>query len=161
MALVVNVHGAALVRVGTGAANALEDLGYSVNGVDIEETVLTADVPGDQNGGDEGPPIDIQYFGQIDIVRLELSRYDAAVLAKIDCRLLGGTTGSTSAPGTLIFGASRHYRLLVHPTTGPRNYLGAVPRQAILHNRGTKFSRLRLEFECHAVSGVLWNTATT
>ena len=103
----------------------------------------------------------MQYFGQIDIVRLDLSKYDTAVLAKLDCRLLGGTSGSVGTPGTLIFGGSKYYRLLISPTTGPRNYLGATPRQAIVHNRGTKFSRLRIEFECHAISGVLWNTTTS
>lgn len=160
MAEVVNVYGPALIRVGTGAAGALETLGYSVNGVEFEENAFTSNVPGDQNGGDEGPPIDVQYFGQIDIVRLDLSKYDTAILAKLDCRLLGGTSGSVGAPGTLIFGGSKYYRLLISPTTGPRNYLGATPRTAIVHNRGTKFSRLRIEFECHAVSGVLWNTTT-
>ncbi len=161
MAIVVNQFGPALVRTGTGVANALEDLGFSINGVEIIETVFESDVPGDQNGGDDGPPIDIQYFGQVDRVRMELSKYDKLVADKIRARLLGGTAGVIGTPGTLIAGTSVFYRLLIEPTTGPRNYLAAIPREPIEVNRGTKFSRLIMEFECHSFSGVLWNTSTT
>jgi len=160
MAISVVTTGPALVKVDTGVAGALEDLGYSINGVEITETVLETDVPGDQNGGDEGPPIDIQYLGQIDRVRMELSKYDIAVADKIRARLLGGTAGVIGTPGTLIAGTSVFYRLLILPTTNPRNYVAAIPREPIEVNRGTKFSRLVLEFECHAFSGTLWNVVT-
>lgn len=160
MAVAVLTTGPALIRTGTGISGALQDLGYSINGVEIIETVFMSDVPGDQNGGDEGPPIDIQYFGQIDRVRMELSSYDQAVADKIRPRLLGGTAGLIGTAGTLIAAGTLYYRLLISPTTLPRNYLSAIPREPIEVNRGTKFSRLILEWECYQVAGVLWNLIT-
>lgn len=161
MTIAVVTTGPALVRTGTGVAGALEDLGFSINGVQIIETVFESDVPGDQNGGEEGPPIDIQYFGQIDRIRMELSKYDEAVADKIRARLLGGTAGVIGTAGTLIAGSSVFYRLLIEPTTTPRNYVAAIPREPIEVNRGTKYSRLILEWECHGFSGTLWNLVTT
>ncbi len=157
MAIAVVQTGPALIRIGAP----LEDLGYSINGVEIIETTFMSDVPGDQNGGDDGPPIDVQYFGQIDRVRMELSKFDNAVVDKIRARLSGGTAGVPGTSGTLIAGTSVFYRVLVLPTTNPRNYVAGIPREPIEVNRGTKFSRLILEFECHSFSGTLWNLSTT
>ena len=161
MAIAVNVTGPALVRTGTGTANALEDLGFSINGIQLIETVFESDVPGDQNGGEEGPPIDIQYFGQIDRIRMEFSKYDELVVDKIRARLRGGTAGIIGTAGTLIAGTSVFYRLLITPTNTPRNYVAAIPREPIEVNRGTKYSRLIMEWECHGFNGTLWNTVIT
>ena len=160
MALAVITTGAALIRTGTGASQILEDLGYTINGVTIIENVYMSDVPGDQNGGDEGPPIDIQYFGQVDRIRMEFSKFDQLVADKIRPRLEGGTAGTVGTAGTLITAGTKYFRLLIEPTSLPRNYLAAIPREPIEVNRGTKFSRLILEFECHAIGGVLWDTTT-
>lgn len=161
MPAAVVVAGPVLVRTGTGSANALEDLGYSINGIRITEDVFMGDVPGDQNGGDAGPPIDVQYFGQVDRVELELNKYDSAVLAKIAPRLLGGTAGTTGTPGTLIAGGTKYFRLLLTATNFTRNYLCAIPRAPIESNWGTKFSVVRLVFDCHAFNGTLYNTTTS
>lgn len=162
MAEAIVVAGACLVRTGTGDASALENLGYSINGVQYFEDVFQSDVPGDQNGGDEGPPIDIQHFGQIDRVRMELSKWDAAVYAKIAPRTKGGTAGqSTVSVGSLLFANSYSYRLLLTAPNFTRNYLRAIPRPPIQLNTGTKFSRLIIEWECHDLSGVRWNTTTS
>lgn len=162
MAEAVVVAGAVLVKTGTGSANALENLGYSINGIQIRERVYTLDVPGDQNGGDEGPPIDRQYLGEVDLITMELSKYDVAVFAKLTPKLLGGTAGQTATPGTLIFGASKYYRLLLTGAAFTRNYIGAtLIGEPIEFNAGTKFSRLRIEWECHAISGVKWNSTTS
>lgn len=161
MAAAVVVAGATLIRTGTGSANALEDLGYSVNGIRIFEDVYTGDVPGDQNGGDAGPPIDVQYFGQVDRVELEMSKYDAAVLAKLAPRLLGGSAGVIGTAGTLFAGGSKYFRLLLTATNFTRNYLAAIPRGAIESNWGTKFSVIRVIFDCHAFNGTLYNTTTS
>jgi len=162
MAIAVVTTGPALVRVDTGASNALEDLGYSVDGVQIIERTFISDVYGDQNGGTDGPPIELQYMGQVDTVRMELSKFDDAVVDKIRPRLYGGTLGSSGTAGTLIAAGSLGFRLLIEPTTDPRNYLFAIPREPIEVNRGTKRSLLIMEWECHAnASSVLWNATTT
>lgn len=161
MAEQVNVAGAVLVKVGTGSASALESLGYSINGVDIQEDVYTGDVPGDQNGGDSGPPIEIQYFGEVHRISLDLSKYDPAIAAKIQPKYKGGTAGVVGTPGSLFFAAGTYFRLLLLGTNFTRNYLGAIPRQPMGINVGTKFSVQRFIFECHAVSGTVWNVTTS
>src|SRR5690554_6659069 len=128
MAEVVVVDGPALIRVNTGSEGALETLGYTRDGVQISEQVYTEDVPGDQNGGTSGPPIDIQYFGEFHIVRLELTKWDPTVDAKVASRRLGGTLGTTGTAGSLYSGDSLFFRLLIQPTNRPRNYVAAIPR---------------------------------
>ena len=46
-----------------------ELLGYTRNGADTTKEAYWLDVPGDENGGDDGPPIDVQYLGEIARVR--------------------------------------------------------------------------------------------
>lgn len=162
MAAAVVVAGALPVSVGTGSAAALESLGYSINGIEITQRHITIPVPGDENGGDEGPPIDIQSLGRIDIIRMELSKYDAAIAAKLEPMNRGGTAGTILTPGTLLFAGSKTYRVLLNNGTFTRNYLKCVLLNDPLElNAGTKFSRLKLEFEAHESGGVLWNSTTS
>lgn len=163
MAIGIQVAGACLLKVDTGTTHALESLGYSENGVRVEEEAFHSNVPGDQNGGDEGPPIDVQYFGEIHRVRLELSSWDSAVVDKILSKLYGGTAGVLGAAGSLMGAGGFYYRLLLLSTNLPRNYLRAFPRgQPVEINKGTKYSRLVLNFECHAntVAGTVYNATT-
>jgi hypothetical protein len=164
---IVVVDGASQILVGTGGGGALQLLGYSVNGVEIIEDAFMGDVPGDLNGGDLGPPIDIQYFGQIDRVRIEMSQYDPAIMDLIRPRLNGNAPGLIGTPGSLIGAGGFGYRVLILPSSNLRirNYLLGIPRQPISGNKGTRFSRPILEFECHAVNlggtVTLWNTASS
>jgi hypothetical protein len=161
MAVTVNVAGPVAVSVGTGSANALESLGYTRDGAHITEDAAYIDVPGDQNGGDAGHPIDVQILTTIHRVRLELTKYDTAIAAKLEPRIKGGTQGVPPTAGTLMFAGDKCWRLLLNCTTGPRNYLKAFLRNAIELNKGTRFSTLVLEFECHPEGGYVWNTTTS
>ncbi len=166
MASAIQVPGACQILVDTGSSHALEELGYSENGVFISEEMFMSDVPGDQNGGEEGPPIDVQYFGEIHRVRMELSKWDSAVAAKVLPVLYGGTEGVAGTPGTLIAAGTLYYRLLLKTTNLPRNYLRAFLRgQPKEINTGTKYSRLVLNWECHANGigggGTIYNTTTS
>lgn len=162
MAAAVQVFGPALVKTGTGAVDALESLGYTRDGVYITEQVYDEEVPGDQNGGPGGPPIDIEYYGERHIVRCELTKWDSAIAAKVFPKLKGGTAGTPGTPGTLWYGDSKFFRLLIQPTSGPRNYLGAIPRGAPIEiNLGVKYSVLIVTFECYSISGTLYNSTTS
>lgn len=163
MALQPYYDGPVLVRTGTGSSSALEDLGYTENGPEIDGEAFWLDVHGDQRGGDAGPPIDVQYIGEIVKVRLVLTRYDTAVLDKVICRLLAGTAGVTGTPGTLMFEETKYVRLLLSPTSRPRNFVRAILRGVFGINKGTKHSKPTLDFECHADgtgAGTIWNTTT-
>jgi hypothetical protein len=162
MAAAVQVFGPALIKVGTGSVGALESLGYTRQAADIRSQGFFLDVPGDENGGDQGPPIDIQYLGEIARVRLELTKWDEVVAAKVRSRLAAGTEGTPGTAGTLMFGGSKSIRVLVHSTTGPMNFPRAFLRDPWEIAKGTRYSTLVLEFEAHKDgSGILYNALVT
>lgn len=165
MATAVQVPGAALIKTGSGSSGALESLGYSINGVEITEEMLSEDVPGDQNGGEGGPPIDIQDFGHIARIRMELSVWDFTVAGRLRSKLNGVSQGVSPTPGSLIFANSYHFRLLILPVTAgdAMNFLVATPREPHVINLGTKFARLIFEWIAYPPvgGGTLWNTTTT
>ena len=153
MAVTIVVRGLVTVAVDADSGGGLETLGYTRNGAEITSESFMLDVPGDENGGDDGPPVDIQYLGEIARVRLELTKFDSDVAAKIEARLKDGTFGVIPLPGQLIMAGQAYMRLLLNTPTGPRNYLRAIPRMPIEHNVGTKYTTLMVEFECHAPAG--------
>ena len=164
MAITVNVAGLATIKAGTGASGALESLGYTMDGARITSEGYTTNVPGDQNGGDEGPPVEIQYLGETARVRLEMTKWDTAVQAKLEARFKGGTAGTPPTAGSLMFAGGGYFRLLIHSPATPRNFICAsLLKQPIEINKGTKFSRLVLEFECYKdpTTGVLYNSTIT
>ena len=165
MAVGVQVFGAAKVSVDD------EELGYTRNGADLTDEAFFVDVPGDENGGDEGPPVDIQYLGGIARLRLELTKFDPAVADKIIARIKGATIGQvsdgTNPPGTLLFNGTRTFVVkIVNPGADPPHTGGAGTitfNRAILRNpaeinKGTKFSTLILEIEGHKDdSGIIYS----
>jgi len=145
MAVIVQVPGLATVLVDEGV------LGYTRNGVEITHDASWLDVPGDQNGGDDGPPIDVQFSGMIDRVRMELTKWDNTVADLIRPRLSGAVAGTAAPAGTLMFGDDKTYRLriAVDGLVLHFDYPRAFPRMPIEENRGTKFATLVIEWECH------------
>ncbi|CAK9093030.1 Uncharacterized protein SCF082_LOCUS43762, partial [Durusdinium trenchii] len=121
------VGGVQTIKVDTGTSNALETLGKTANGIQIREQVFRENVPGDANGGDAGPPIDIQYHGEIHIVTLEFTYWDDSIMAKVIPKLYGGTAGAVGTAGTLWAADSKTYRLLMDGSGFTRNYLRAIP----------------------------------
>lgn len=157
-------HGKVTVKVGTGSAGALETLGCTRNGADLVTEGFWIDVPGDENGGDSGPPIDIQYLPEMARVRIELTKFDQDVLTKVMRKLNTGskTAGTIATAGTFVFLNSLFYRLVLDCATQPRNFPVAVPRAPTQRNMGTRFTMKVLEFDCyaHPNTGVLWDLTT-
>ena len=164
MANQVVVKGVTEVRVNTGSA--YEVLGYSRDQVEIREEAFYADVPGDQHGGPEGPPIDVQFLGRVDHVRCELTKFDAAVALKLSSRLSGVATGAAVATaniGDLMIQDSKDFAVFLNNASDPRVYANCIIRQPIEVGAGTKFSTLILEFEAHrtqATAGTIYSTTT-
>jgi len=134
--------------------------GYTRNGADFTDEGYFLDVPGDERGGDEGPPIDVQYLGFIARVRLEFTKWDAAVADLAAARVKASGLGlydNRGASGRLMFSSGYHFNLKLVPLATTVNtgagasivYPLAFPRQPIEINKGTKFSSLIMEFECH------------
>lgn len=158
MAVVINITGTAEIWMDDGLGGAMDVLGYTRNGAEVTLDASYLDVPGDQNGGDEGPPIDVQYLGEIARVRLELTKYDVtnADLVRQRFGRAAAVVGTPASPGSLVFGGT--FRLLIKSATAPYNFARAFPRAPIEVNRGTKFSTFICEFECHKdANGKLWD----
>jgi hypothetical protein len=139
MAAIVQAYGLATIKVDCGAG--LETLGYTRNGAEENYEAFWIDVPGDQHGGDQGPPIEVQYLGEIARIRLEMTKYDEAVLDKVKARLRSGTAGTVGTPGTLMFAGSKYIRVLIHSVSEPRNFPIAIVRSALAHNAARSIRR--------------------
>lgn len=158
MAAAVKVAGLSTIKVGTGVGGALETLGYTRAGGEVRSQAFYIDVPGDENGGDQGPPIEIQYLGEIARIRLELTKWDTTVGQSIRSRLLGGTEGTPGSAGTLMFSESKTVRVLISNANAPMNFPRCFLRGEWEINLGTKYSTLVLEFEAHKdANGILYN----
>ncbi len=151
----------------------LRELGYTREGAEISEETFWLDVPGDERGGEAGPPIEVQSMGQVDRVRLEMTKWDDTIMSLIRANVPAGIAGQPYVlpPGTLVFSNAKFFRLLILGSTistfnsgagEPRNYPCAIPRAPRELNKGSKFSTQVLEFECHLLPGqtALWNTVT-
>ena len=143
-------------------SGSIETLGYTRNGAEVGEEAHYEDVHGDENGGDAGPPIDIQYLGAIARIRLDCTKFDIAVINKIRARLDSATLGTPGTAGTFMFGGAKDFRLILDCTTDPRNFPRVICREEISSNLGTKYQAWSLTLEAHKNgSGVLWDTTTT
>ena len=162
MAIGVFVPGPADIKVGTGTGGALEELGYTARGADVRLQGYAVDVPGDQNGGEQGPPIEIAHLGNSAIVRIELTKFDKSVLDKLKAGLRDVTPGAIPGAGTLVFAGARHFQLLIDsvgdPHWFPRATLAKEPKE---YNVGTLYQRAVVEFLCYRdpTSKVLYNTS--
>lgn len=161
MALTIPLAGPVLIRVNPG--NGLADLGYSANGVTVEEQDFTENVPGDERGGDAGPPIDIVQHGQIHIIQLELTKWDTAIMARVANRLSAASPVAGVITRTKLYlGDNMAMRLILVGPGYTRNYPLAIPRGPIrMAPVGSRPSRQTLSFECHeGDAGLMWNTST-
>lgn len=171
MAEIIQVPGPCHVLINQGTASALAALGYTENGAEVREELLAGDVPGDQNGGDQGSPIDIQKFALMGHVHLEMSKWDEAVARAVQAKSnpngsASNAQGVSPAPGVLIFSTTDYFRLLLFPATNSvfvRNFLIAVPREAHALNLGTKYARFITDWICYPPlgGGTYWNTTSS
>ena len=171
MAPTVQVFGPATIKIAilAGGSGALQELGFTQNGVFLTSQTFTENVPGDENGGDSGPPIEIQYMGEIYRVRLELTKWDATVAEHLKARFRGATSGTPPTAGGLVFAGNGYFRLCCHYNAGGTSPVPSADNfpcatmigEPIELNKGTKWSRLVLDFICykHPTSGILRDTS--
>lgn len=164
MAQQIQVFGAAVVQVGTGASGTLETLcsGGTRNGVQLTFDGYYGDVFADSHGGDEGPPIDVQYFGETVRIELMLTKWEGLVADKMAVRTRGGTLGVPATPGVLMFQDSLSYRMLITSVSGTAlNFPQCVFREPIQINKGTKHSTMIISGTAYKnAAGVLMNSET-
>ena len=166
-----NVAGPLEIWVGTGALLALEFLGWTVNGADIEESPFFSPIVSDEYGGDAGPPSDYQLMGTQHRISLEMSKYNETVAAKLNNfynTVQAVTDSLTASVGMLINCNSLTTRLLLvgGPAGSPtfvRNYPAAMIIEPFGRAPiGAQATRARLGFISNAKAGVTpWNTTTS
>lgn len=162
MALSIQVDGLATIKIASPAGGSLETLGYSINGVEITEQIFTEEVKGDENGGDAGPPIDVQYLGEMHVIRITMTKYDEAVLNKIRAGIAGGTAGTISTSGTLYMQGTVAFRLLIHSVNRPRNYINVIFQEPKEINKGTIHSKATIIGRAYyGANNVIYNATTT
>ena len=159
------VAGALEIWVGTGAS-ALEFLGRTVNGVEIEEHPFIGPIASDESGGDQGPPADYQRFGTQHRLTLEMHKFSAAILAKLDIFYNAVTLAPAAQVGSLLVCGTGTFRLLIctsNLTSFVRNYPVAFILDPIsLAPVGSQATRARLTFTANAVGAALpWNVTTS
>lgn len=162
MAIQRNVACACLVKVDTGSANALESLGYSISGINIEVRPFNEPVHSDENGGPQGPPVDIIHHGEMHVLTFDAVSYDPAVEVKV-VPFKGTTDGSSAATACgQLFADSGSYRVLFLGSSFTRNYLRCVISSKNLGQVGSHASVTRYTIEAYPnASKVLWNTITS
>lgn len=137
---------------------ALTELGRTRNGVTVSYEHFWYDVPGDEFGGDDGPPIDSQWLGSIARIRCEFTKYDRSLLFNVLGLFAGSTFGRMGAqntavkyPGNLIFSTNAYLRVLLKPQIGDtRNFPRCIIRSPHEQNYATKYASPIVEFEAHA-----------
>lgn len=161
MAATVNVACSLTVKVDAGSGLAV--LGYTVEGGRYTVRPFQTPVHSDENGGPNGPPIDIIQHGVIHTWALELIRYDSSVMNIVETYKQGGTPGSSTNPCTLLFGDAKFFRLLLVATNFTRNYVRAIPTDISIGPIGATATRAMVTFDCYAepTAGVIHNTTTT
>lgn len=153
------------IWVGTGASAALEFLGYTVNGAQIEEIPYFTPIASDEFGGDAGPPADYQLMGTQHRISLELVKYQPTVLAKLE-KFYNLSSSPTVGVGLLVGCNSLTTRLLLNSadlTSYVRNYPAALVLDPIEQSPiGAQATRARITFTVNAKTGVQpWNTTTS
>ena len=157
------VAGPCEIWVDTGTARALEFLGWSLNGITIEEIAYQTPIHSDENGGDQGPPADYQLFGHRHRILMELSKFQDGVLAKLDQRFNPNASSGSVGVGMLLGCTTASFRLLLKAPNFVRNYLATVILEPIeISPVGSQASRARISFTANVVpGGTLWNTTVT
>jgi len=95
------VSGPVLVKVSLRDGNGFVNLGYTTEGVQVEETYFTNPVHSDQYGGTAGPAVDRQFLGKSAKISLSIVEPNMAVAKKL--REGQASTGwATGAAGTIV-----------------------------------------------------------
>lgn len=95
------VTGPVLVKVNLRDGAGFVNLGYTAEGVQVEEQFFTNPIHSDQYGGTAGPEVDRQFMGKSAKINLSLVEYSLAVVKKMR-EGQASTNWSTGNPGTIV-----------------------------------------------------------
>lgn len=165
MALAVQKTGLVSHYTKAPGQQALTLTGYAMDQTRIREQPFWLDVPGDENGGPQGPPIDVQWLGETVQIQIEMSKWDATQVALLR-KYVTATQGTilNYEVGTLMF-ANKSIELLCYAPQAPLPlyFPCCLLREPVEYGAGTKFASVQLFFTAykHPTSGVLYSQDTT
>jgi hypothetical protein len=136
----------------TGAT--LLPLGVATDSIQITERHYYHDIPGDANGGQQGPPIDIQKLGEVHTINIRFSSWHYGNMQALE-QHFHATRGEITQGeiGTLMFQSGSAIRLLLETAVEEdvRNYWHCILREPKTFSIGTKYTEQSLTFEAHRV----------
>jgi hypothetical protein len=128
------------------------------------------EVKNDENGGDAGPPVEIQFVGETVKVRCELTKFEPVLAGKLEDHGQCANPGKPADAGTLLFanaqqgstinvGQGGAVAIKIVTPNNPRTFPLCVVHDAVEVNRGTKFSTFVITFTAYRdpTSGVIWS----
>jgi len=95
------VSGPVLVKVNLRDGAGWQNLGYTTEGVQVEEHVHTNPIHADAYGGSAGPEVDRQFLGKSARISLSMPIYSLTVMKKMR-ESQASTNWSSGDPGTLV-----------------------------------------------------------
>ena len=112
------VSGPVLVKINLRDSNGFVNLGYTTEGVQLEETFFTNPIHSDQYGGTAGPPVDKQFMGKTARISLSLAEYSMAVVKRMregqsSVNWTTGAAGTLQNIGGLLSCGKRAFQILL------------------------------------------------
>ena len=158
-----NVAGPIDIWVSTGSNGIYEQLGRSINGVQVADNPFIVPVHSDTNGGEQGPPVDYQFLGKQGFLSCEMAQYNESIMDKVRARipvnsLNSGNAAVTFSAGMLLGCAGAFFRVILYSPNWTRRYLGCIPIEPMQFNVGVIHSRHSIAFICNAVNGVVYDS---
>jgi hypothetical protein len=149
MAYAVQVAGRSPIAIYTSGTG-VQVVGITRDGVNISQFGSFEDIPSDEYGGDNAPPAEVEYYGEIAVARLLLTKFDYTVFNAIYMRGVGTTAGVPMTPGTLMFAGGMTVGVIVQSTIGvPIYYPCCIVREPIEVNKGVKYSQAQFAFTAY------------
>lgn len=94
----------------TGSAGAVEFLGWTRGGIEIQEQSFQAEYRSDYTGGEQSTPGDYEWLGEMHTISAEMALFNPTILAKYERRMNASITNRVR--GTLIGCAGGQFKVL-------------------------------------------------
>lgn len=151
-----------------GTPQAFSFLGYTEDGVGVDFRAYQSEVHSDRFGGLQGPPVDVQHFGQTAEIQAKLIDFDMVVFKRLQQRVtksdLSPNPGAQPIPGCLIASDSQITRVLIvgqkdtaaaaagaaqATLMTPLNFPQCIPRDVISMEIGSKVMTATVSFTAY------------
>jgi hypothetical protein len=124
----------------------MQFLGVTRNGIEINEQAFISELKSDYGGGEQGPPTDYQYLGEMHSIVAELAQWNPEVLAVLETRV-NAAYALTRTKGQLLRCSGAYFRVLFLAANFGRNYTNVYINEPIAYSPvGTPATFPRITF---------------